>query len=100
MKKISALFALLLALSLPMHAQDAPKDAAAIQQFLNLDKAKSQSVTSLLEYKYKIKNDPASSAAVKKKLPWMIEKKLEEILTPGDMKKLKANKELFAKVTE
>lgn len=95
MKNLIVLSILALIFGTSTVTQDGPKEAVAIQQFLNLDKNKTQALTQLLDEKYKIKNDPKSTENVKKKLPWMIEKKIEGVLTPDEMKKLKANKELF-----
>lgn len=103
MKKIIAIIALATLCNIQVQAQEGKTsvqtEVAAGQKFLGLDQSKTQTLTALLEYKAKIKNDPKSSDKMKKELPWMIEKKMEGFLSKDEMTKLRSNKELFQQLT-
>jgi len=104
MKKIFFVFALFLAMSVSMNAQDkkpataeesAKKDAVELANLVHLDNDMTENFLRLFETKYQILEDKSLSPERKAELERVMEAKIRATLTEKQMSILEANKELF-----
>lgn len=107
MKKIFFVFALLLAFSVSMNAQDkkpatvqesAKKDAIELANLVHLDNDMTENFFRLFETKYQILEDKNLSTERKAELERVIEAKIRATLTEKQMSILEANSELFSRL--
>lgn len=106
MKKIVAIFTLLVAVSFSAKAQEKklpPQEegkaqAAEMISFLKLDDKQAADYTKFLSMKTRTMADPSLSAEKKKKLSDVVVKRLEGTLTKAQMAQLRGNTALYERI--
>ncbi|RRJ90448.1 hypothetical protein [Flavobacterium macacae] len=101
MKKILATFVLFLAFSINANAQreEALKDVEALKAVVKIDPAKEHTIQSIFYSKHKFLLQSNLSEDMKNDKFKDTEKKLEAALQPSEFEKLKANAELYKRLT-
>ena len=108
MKKILFIFAMMLAFGVSAQAQDKQaspaskgrQEATELVDYLKLGSNELNAFTQLFQMKYEMMADQNVTEATKKQLPTIIEKKIEGTLDGNQVEKLRANKTLWAKLTQ
>ncbi|WDO13154.1 hypothetical protein MH928_00280 [Flavobacterium sp. WW92] len=108
MKKIFAILALFLAFSISAVAQEGQKnpdtaaaaDFAALNKVVPISKASEREIKEAFYAKHKFLTQTDLTAEQKAQISTETEAKLAELLSPEQLKKLKANRELYKKLVQ